>query len=1755
MEQTSPTITDILDWITQLNNPLDVNQALNYVVPILLKDPAPVYAQRNQIFQHLKNRFGTSTPPIIPPHVYQNLPYPIAHALSQANQHSYSRLVQLLFLFDAVEIAIRWLISLYVAAILHENYGGLPTRLADNINGSIARPTFGKWVGILRELKGGIKNKNFWSPNTLPVDTPDIDMVLNQRNNVAHGNPQGGLVQELQQTVDATINIMTQTQDLLRNNLSACWKGQESAFLGDTIVYHGSTQHRDGIFFRYQQDILEFPVLFLFAPHPTHPFDPLVLSFISTKAKLQHASEGKPLDYVEINGTEVSHIEDVNIITSFIETFQTDTKISSDHPWCEELENASSAQATAWNFEKLHIKFWKKTRENPIDATQKIPHILWFGGGAETGRTTVLQGALHNLKDENKGNFLFLHTFPTRRELDVSLTPEEYYHHQLDRFLRRFRDAIVHWSQEHIQTNPINNTLTKNDLFLDLYKRLQLFLAIDKLTNSPTLMVGLDGVENLYFDTQPENPKGATLLLECLKKLYIISEGTYKTGIEPVKETRLRICFFATGRSSANLNDADGVFDHSLPEVDWLFDPKTLATIQNNIPAKNYKSLIPSGHQTSPRLLEIQNYNAKLPKGQRGAHLPPIGLTGIKDLFVAYDKSLIKLFTPPSSTNQTNPHQGTIFLQEVYQKALGKPRYVDSIAQKLISNEVTIHSDLSQVSALSTYFQSRLDDEFISDERRIIAFVICVLHHLHTKASFTSLTAESLQMLHDWQFKPDPDQVEVVKRAIHSAQGLLQAIPQSTSNADGTLVYSWALSSDDVARGISNNKDLASTIEETERCVLWFQKNHAKIAEGTELKTFFAPQLNIQNPENQNINAFLYTFRAFTKASQEKILEHQPLAPAQKIFQKIQTPLLASSSTWNAQRAWLQRCIEMEPSDSLYKEADSFLKTSSATFTDLWLKQCNPQRLPLYDHEKGSFLSPDKVSQILPLKNGFYLIKGMSPDNKFQNATLYHVSVTYALDQWSDANPVDCCITKDASGAYILVFATTTHVHFYRLLLKDIHSYQAQPLKDYPYAKVTGIITLPNNNIVVYGNASTEEIDISNSSLVRSWPTPTNNRSSLLNGFVENGHVLLQLGSSIIYLPLSGGNVGTHPIQGGTINEIHPILDQAQNRVGTYTFSGSNTNAYASRIDSLPPLPLQPPQKYTTKPVAMFAYGTDLLIVYIYGTIALFSGGVQIDLETELKAKGRYVEFFNTNPKIELRGALLCNNELILYGKHSFLTSITLQGSNPSSWGYHEWPLEHYGNGFITELQVLQHQEYQYPGTLLLSQSDDNDIRMWQLSNRSCVGLFRAHKDKLKTMQQYGSNLLSADVKRNVCIWEFNQSAIQQRNPPTLQRQSPFVSKTSVYQNQAIVIDQDLQIRSWPQQGSQWSQSAALVKPPAPFTFGTFSSCIEIPTTPYLVVLISGVLWIIDKSTLQTQKFNVYTDPKTEKDMKWKVLGINNDAPGSTHIVVFGQATPVDAKRGEASQTHHFLAKLDTQGILQHYFSLDQTISAVAPNTAQSVVFVCEDGKQKRICDYTWGATQEITRHSFVHSAGIKGIFVGIQKLLCWDSSSGRATSFFYEEKQVLYKNIQNPNCTHGPRNILEDTKGIVFSNSDGQGRWRISLEMGVPLLSTISSEMYVLSNFDRVYHQKLNQKQHNTLSGRDFSLFVESSEYGINLFYKNSDVVRQITWIGLMMRGFSVGGLYPNGRILANKNREVIVLQLMRGNKKITFADLGIGD
>ena len=118
MSYQSPTIADIIHWISQIK---DGSPALEYLAQELSKNPNPEYSFRTHLFHKLKKNHGSKEKPIFTEKSYSSLPFPVAYTLKEVNEHSYSELVQLLFIFDAVEVWVRWLVNLYTGIILSEN--------------------------------------------------------------------------------------------------------------------------------------------------------------------------------------------------------------------------------------------------------------------------------------------------------------------------------------------------------------------------------------------------------------------------------------------------------------------------------------------------------------------------------------------------------------------------------------------------------------------------------------------------------------------------------------------------------------------------------------------------------------------------------------------------------------------------------------------------------------------------------------------------------------------------------------------------------------------------------------------------------------------------------------------------------------------------------------------------------------------------------------------------------------------------------------------------------------------------------------------------------------------------------------------------------------------------------------------------------------------------------------------------------------------------------------------------------------------------------------------------------------------------------------------------------------------------------------------------------------------------------------------------------------------------------------------------
>ena len=1717
MSYQSPTIADILNWIRTIENS---SPALAELAEELSKNPNPEYSFRAHIFHHLKSKHGAKKPSLFSRQKSAGIPFPVAYTLEKVNEHSYSDLVQLLFIFDAVEIWIRWLVNVYLGVVLLENEQNLPTQLAGLINEQIKRPAFGSWLTILELLQKNIRNPKL-KKLKLPFD--NIRPLISTRNSIAHGNISGDLTEDKVKSIQHVEKIIKALQPMESIDIFAVYKHKKFSFVGVELEEKEPISVEDGLFCVLGENTISLPILFRLADSNTST--PLVLSYFSSKGPIKKKNDSSILEYVEINGGEIEHNKDQELLHAFIVLFQTNQKVSSEHPWQDTLKSTKSSLSEAWDFEKELIKTWIRIREEQTE--EKSPHILWFGGDVQTGKSTVLTSSLHRLNQNDR--LLFLYSFPSQKTFASTLSSEEYVQLQFDRLFRQLRDAIVFWSQQHIKTEQVNYNLSGLELREDCTQRLHLLLELEN-TAPYHLMIGLDDVHHLSGKDGIDRNAGCVQLREYLDELYIQKIGKYKRGRNAYAElARIRVLFFLTGHSTKNQADLDQVFSSS-SSIDRLFEPQT------------YEEILPRMRKVDAhRYQEIQRYQEGYQsREERGAHLVPIGPSGVLSILTMpkTNKGLLSVFQGQT----VHP-----FIGKVIEHAHNKPLYVHSIAEKLESDELTLDSDLSQISPLRAYFRSRMEEEFISDDRRILAFLICILHHYKSEMS---LTLSSLQMLHDQDLEPQIGKEEAILRAIHSAPGLLKSNPNGRKNDDGTLQYAWKLASREIEENITMNKELAHTRIEAHERILWFQKNHLEITEGTELK-------DICTPKTSNERPFLDTFRALRNRLQEDIMVHKPHSSVSPLFQNIQNGLLRVCSSWNAQKSWLQRCYEFDKNHVAHKEAVTFLEDDK-TWNEVWLKQINAPHLPIFDHEKGGFLLHDRADNIIPLSHGYFLVFhsiGTTSKSIFSSVSLCHIEHNQPLYLFTHDDSVDACVSYDQDTA-ILVYATEDKIFCYPLILDEFQTPTSEP-KSYHYDGICGVITLPNNNIAIVGTKDgekvgewkAEEINLKTLECIRSWDYASSKASKPQNLFLTKEKLTFHVGATLVRCPYDGTSTQNEKIPGGAPKDVFFVYNNKQERVGIVSTKGTKGKTSSARLDQEPCLAFQEPKKTTAKPIAVFAHLDDHIIVTHDGSISLLHQKSSLNIYDVLTKHSKYKGILEEE-SVELRGSVLHENELILYGKDSLLCSITMGDGDISSWTLHFWPQLHYGKGGISDARVIVDKCCGFSSPFLLTQSDDNDLRVWDLEKRVCLGLFRAHTNKIWKFMVMGGHLISVDTDKNMRIWTVNKSAKEQYASMP-QKQSSYIARVACSQDHLFVLNQELETSTWSNQGANWTQEATKI-PGVQHShklYGSLKQSISLSVS--VACNISNKLHLFHSLNHEHINRSVMLHPTTGNEVKWEIKKLHST--GTDEVLVVGTAKSTDKK---SKEVYHFAALLNALGEVQKYREFEYPCTTAAYVDKEQFLVVQEDGNNKKLSMHCWDGAPASTpmEKSFVSTTAINGIYISPSKgkVLLWSYASGRETHFYYVQQNTLYQGLVNPNCTHAPSNIIETKEGLVFNEKDSS-RWSLSLQIQEdelsPYLTPISSEMFVLENFS-LLHNQIPLSRPYQCSSR-YKIFVETECYGVNVYYQSHETTAKLTWMGFMMRNYSIGGIFDEGRIVAYKNREVIVLQVMKGNKEISFAEL----
>lgn len=133
----------------------------------------------------------------------ERLPTYLAAPLASLLAEPHPR-VQLHWLVDCAEIAVRWSVAVALAEVVHAGEGALPEAIVERIRDQVERPTLGKWLSMLAALSAAPPDPALLAPGVFTLyrdcfalafrgegegGTPETSLLV-LRNHLAHG---GGL--------------------------------------------------------------------------------------------------------------------------------------------------------------------------------------------------------------------------------------------------------------------------------------------------------------------------------------------------------------------------------------------------------------------------------------------------------------------------------------------------------------------------------------------------------------------------------------------------------------------------------------------------------------------------------------------------------------------------------------------------------------------------------------------------------------------------------------------------------------------------------------------------------------------------------------------------------------------------------------------------------------------------------------------------------------------------------------------------------------------------------------------------------------------------------------------------------------------------------------------------------------------------------------------------------------------------------------------------------------------------------------------------------------------------------------------------------------------------------------------------------------------------------------------------------------------------------------------------------------------------
>ena len=203
--------------------------------------------------------------------------------------------------------------------------------------------------------------------------------------------------------------------------------------------------------------------------------------------------------------------------------------------------------------------------------------------------------------------------------------------------------------------------------------------------------------------------------------------------------------------------------------------------------------------------------------------------------------------------------------------------------------------------------------------------------------------------------------------------------------------------------------------------------------------------------------------------------------------------------------------------------------------------------------------------------------------------------------------------------------------------------------------------------------------------------------------------------------------------------------------------------------------------------------------------------------------------------------------------------------------------------------------------------------------------------------------------------------------------------------------------------------------------------------------------------------------------------------------------------------------------------------------------------------------------HSFQSDAAISGVDSSDQYVLYWFVREKKPLELwaFSTSASTLIPVPGHSLLEKAPRDILHFSTGNGFTFRSGESSLRWVVRYDYPMnddegvqhkemiLENHLAWQYAQDNCEQLIDLKRDIKSTKVLS--NVPVFAEVMPYGVVVHYKPSSGLRGRTllWSGQTIRGYVLCALLPKGLVILKRNRDIIVLQLMKGKDDVPFATL----